>query len=281
MVPVVMVFSAMFAGTLPLWLHLARKRPWVRFRLLVLLLLFAGVSLIPFSFPGAALERAKAQGNLAEALLEKGDCARAAALLENAGADTESARSLNLYGRALLKLGRPQEAVLVFERAIPLFPRDHFSYMNLATTLASLGRVENVPMLFERAESLAGPSDRPEVWYNLGTVLMNAGDSDAAAVLFRRIERDHKHAPKALNYLGIIALEKSQFSDAAGFFREAAALVPNEPSYKVNLAVALCEAGALEEAKGILLDVLRTHPDDIQARGLYSDYFSGTPSSAP
>jgi len=70
----------------------------------------------------------------------------------------EHPRVVNHHGKALVRLGRPREAIPLHRRALRLAPDDGFVLVALGHALASVGSVEEARPLLERAVNLEDPT---------------------------------------------------------------------------------------------------------------------------
>jgi tetratricopeptide (TPR) repeat protein len=130
-------------------------------------------------------------------------------------------------GKALLDLGRSEDAAITARRAIELKPDYALAYHNLSITLRKLGRPREAETALRRFVELK-PEDA-EHHNTLGTLLC---------------EELHKPA------------------EAEAPFRRAIALKPNEDSYHHNLGVALSALGRHKEAEAAFRQAIQLAPDD-------------------
>ncbi|MDB4308128.1 tetratricopeptide repeat protein [Gammaproteobacteria bacterium] len=92
-----------------------------------------------------------------------------------------------------------------------------------------------------------------------------AGNMQEAEDLAENIVRQQPNNSAAVNLLGNIALSRNQFELARELISRAVGMSPNEPSYRMNLCVAIERQGFHQEALGIYEDLLRVYPDYAEA----------------
>jgi len=132
-----------------------------------------------------APQLAAAHEKLAGVLMHRGDIAAAIDAHRRVVELTpESAQAHNTLGNVLNGAARVPEAVPCYERAIELDPEFADAYHNLANALRRLGAPERALGYARRAIALRG-GDMPSFHNNLGTILADLGEPDAALVCYR------------------------------------------------------------------------------------------------
>lgn len=131
----------------------------------------------------------------------------------------------NNFALALDKSGRPQEAVLHFERALAIQPQHAESHNNFANTLASLGRLEDAIRHYREALRLA--PDLPQVHQNLGTALAENGQAREAIAHFERALAITPDFAVAHANLGYTLLREGRLDEAIAHLEKAAAARPD------------------------------------------------------
>lgn len=158
-------------------------------------------------------------------------------------------RAENNLGNALLKLGRNNEAMPHFDRAIKLSPRYSDAHNNRGVTLLHLGRpAEAIP---EFQEATKYKENYGDAYYNLGEAYLQLGrPADAIGALETALKIDPNNA-KAHNNLGIALLDSGRVKESIAEERRAIDLNPDMPEAHYNLGNSLAKAGqndsALEE----------------------------------
>lgn len=146
--------------------------------------------------------------------------------------DTERARQAYDQGNQLMGQGDFEGAANRYTDAIAADPNLTYAYNNRAIALCRTDRWESAVDDLERATSAAAnPGDRRLFLYNLGNVHLLRGFYPQAAEAFERV----------------IELDAT------------------DQEAKINLSVAYVHMDELQRAEQLLLDVLATSPDHLQA----------------
>jgi protein O-GlcNAc transferase len=143
-------------------------------------------------------------------------------------------------GARLHAQGQLEEALLAFEEALALQPRDVNTVSACAAVLSALSRhraaydtlrsVEDA--LLETADGSA----------NLAIAAETCGDMDKARGAYQRaLALDPKHL-RSLNNIGLLAAAGSQWDLAASWARQCVALAPEHAAHHAHLSDALCGA---------------------------------------
>ncbi len=146
----------------------------------------------------------------------------------------------NLAG-VLARLGRTDEAIANFRRAIDLKPGFAPAHGNLALALAAAGRYEEAAGQLELARALDPRA--PIVHYNLGMVAAARGRLGEAEAAYRRALELDPAWPEAVNNLGIVLARQGRMREAAAAFTEALRLNPGDEFARRNLRQALNQGG--------------------------------------
>ena len=151
-----------------------------------------------------------------------------------------------------------------FEQAVHLVPDDSEARYSFARDLEALGRAEQAIQEYQRA--LALNDAYVEAHNDLGLVLLSIGRAQLAQEHFRRaIEIDPDYADGYGN-LGIVYGQLGDYAHSIAFSRRALELDPGSVSCQRNLAYALAAAGRLDDAVASWQAVLKLSPDDADAR---------------
>lgn len=202
-----------------------------------------------------------------EALLKQGRPAEAVERLRRA---TEllpgHAQAWNHLGLAYHRAGRVAEARSAYLRAQQLDPRLPAAYHNLGALLLEQGDAANAIYPFS---SLVGLNPRDaEAWLMLGTAQLRARQPERAEQSFRRVlELAPAHAV-ALNELGWIEAQRRRPREAAQLFRTALEAQPGYAPAWLNYAVVSAQLNQRPEAQVAARRFAALRPDSAEAAAL-------------
>jgi tetratricopeptide (TPR) repeat protein len=174
----------------------------------------------------------------------------------------------NSKGVALLNLGRYDEAIEAFERAIELTPDDVYRlWRRLGDSQLAAQRFEDAAASLERAHELE-PADAP-TRSSLQKALIGLARKqvyrreaeDALATLDRLAAMDDLPA-ETLFQAGMVARDARRPEKAVEFIRKALELEPDLPQRKLQRAAELNREGAHLEAATVYRELLALEPDD-------------------
>lgn len=132
--------------------------------------------------------------------------------------------ALGSLGREMKKLGRFNEAIDLFERALQIWPGSDRAWLSLADTLAVTGRIPEAIECYERVLKLQ-PNDAA-VHFNLAVTLLEVGrKADAIKSLRRAIEIKPRFA-QALYRLGKVLSESGEAAEGTQLIRRAVEIDP-------------------------------------------------------
>ena len=112
------------------------------------------------------------------------------------------------------KTGAEQEAayakaIEAYQKAMELKPAESAYVNNYGTALIRMKKLPEAQAAFEKAAAM-DPANAYKYYYNLGAVLMNTGQTDAASVAFKQaIDANPKYAIAQYQY-GLTLLNKAQ-----------------------------------------------------------------------
>lgn len=193
----------------------------------------------------AALARFSA---LARSLLTGGRARDAAAVLADiAGSAHANGSVLMLYGRALVALGRTDDAESVFRRWMRLEPGSRDAALTLAAVLADSGRSPEAETLVRADIARSGAS--PGAAFILGRALLGQARFDAAEAEFRKVVRakpDHRIAQA--NLMELVWMRTGDVGEAARAIDRAVRDRPDAAALRITKARLLVSARLSREA---------------------------------
>lgn len=200
--------------------------------------------------------------------LSNGDYAGAAALLAEAAAEApEDARIRHLYGVALLRSSRREEAIGQLETAVRGDPNSGPYRADLARALASAGRRADAVAEFERASALQ-PQDVLTL-RELAAAYTAAGQKDRSLEVLRRAAAAAPADMQVMAELGQALEDMAQDQAAVDLYREVLGRVPDATLVRSRLAETLYRQGKPEDAVAAIRDGLDRSPQSaVLQRGL-------------
>jgi len=161
-------------------------------------------------------------------------------------------------GRALIELGRFDEADTAIRAALKVAPSDLESH----TLLAKLRFMRGEPEYTGELARVATASDDPRLMLALGD-LLRRGDrlAEAEAVVRRLLER-RGWIPEAGSALAVLLQEQGRLPEAAQEARRAHAAAPDDPDLAENLIAILLQRGEGEEPAPLIQRERRRAPLD-------------------
>jgi tetratricopeptide (TPR) repeat protein len=172
-------------------------------------------------------------------------------------------RAQNNLGKALLGIGKFQEAIGHFERAIQIKPGYAVAYDNMGTALAQTDKMQEAIEQFDRALQLQ--PDLSDAQFNMARALAQLGRLPEAVGHYEQALRLNPNDAEAHEELGNTLLALKKVPEAVQHWQQAVQIKPDYAEPRNNLAVALAQAGRLPEAVEQFQQVVRITPDDPEA----------------
>ena len=170
----------------------------------------------------------------------------------------------NNLGVIATREGRVDDSVRCFQEALRLSPHHLFSLDNLGNAYRLQKNWGEARKVLEQALEVA--PDDPEANYSLGMVFAQADDTAKAYEYLQRALKARPVYPEALNNLGVLYLNTQRRDQAVASFEECIRVAPAFDQAYLNLARVYALEGARDKARGVLLDLLKQHPDHPQAK---------------
>jgi tetratricopeptide (TPR) repeat protein len=170
----------------------------------------------------------------------------------------------NNLGVIATREGRVDDSVQCFQKALRLNPHHLLSLDNLGNAYRLQKRWDEANKVLERALEVA-PQD-PEANYSLGMVFAQTDDTAKAYEYLQRALKGRPDYSEALNNLGVLYLVTQRRDQAVESFEQCIRVAPGFDQAYLNLARVYALEGARDKARGVLLDLLKQHPDHQQAK---------------
>jgi len=138
--------------------------------------------------------------------------------------------------------GKLHQAIEYFEKSIELNPAYTEALLSLSITLNDMGRYEEAKAAYQRASASISPP----------------GEHTRGSLFRGKIANLHAE-------LGGLYVALGQNEDAIREYRKALSVAPGFPDLRIRLAVALREAGLLEEGLAEVEQVLENRPGEVSA----------------
>ncbi len=173
-----------------------------------------------------------------------------------------------IYSAVLLEQNRPKEAADIFKKLVASHPQSSrlHNYLGRCLFMAGdhkLGRTE-----FERAIEL--DANFGEAYSNLGVLLWENGQLDAALENMNRAAEVSPQSPDVIYNIGMIYAQLGQAKLAADVLKHYLTLSPNDLYARTYLAIILLENGAEQDGMTELEYVLEKDPNHAEAQRVLS-----------
>jgi tetratricopeptide (TPR) repeat protein/tRNA A-37 threonylcarbamoyl transferase component Bud32 len=164
---------------------------------------------------------------------------------------------------ALVKTGRVNEGLTLYERLEAQRPNDPWLRYIRGNSLLALGRPREAEKAFR--EAIALQPSYPQVYNNLGNALADQGRLPEAEAAYRAALHLKPDLVEALNNLGIALFDQARYKEAEASFRATLRLQPNAADTRANLGAALNGQERFKEAEAACRQALRLQPDLAEA----------------
>jgi tetratricopeptide (TPR) repeat protein len=150
---------------------------------------------------------------------------------------SDNAIAQNNLGNALLKVGREEEAIAHFQKALELKPDFAEAHNNLGNFLFQNGNVDEAMARYQKALEIR--PDYAMARYNLGNALVKKGSMDGAIAQFQLALQINPDYAEAHNNLGYALVQKRSMDEAIAHFQKALQINPDYADARKNLSNAL------------------------------------------
>jgi len=168
----------------------------------------------------------------------------------------------NLAG-ALQDLGQLESAVNSYEKALAIEPGYAEAHNNLGSVLKDLKQNEAAVQSYKQA--LVIKPDYIEAQYSLGLTQQDLGQFKAAIKCYEMVIANRPNFADVYNSLGIAFLDFGQFDEAVKSYKAAIKLKPNFLEAINNLGIAFYKLNQLDKAIKFYEQAISLNPDFIDA----------------
>lgn len=202
----------------------------------------------------------------AEASIEKKDYDKAEPLLKTVVTrDPANYTAWFDLGFVFNQLGRPDDSIAAYRKAVAAKPDVFESNLNLGLMLARSGQPDAEQFL--RAATKLTPTanandGQARAWLSLAHLLAPAKPEEAIEA-YRQAAKLQPKDPESHLAAGQLLEKQNHFADAAGEYQQALAIDPSSADALTGLANFYTRAKRFSDAEDVLRKLLALHPDDV------------------
>ena len=156
--------------------------------------------------------------------------------------------------------GSTTRALENYTKAIELQPDNLYATLNAAQACADLEDNFRAEQLFRRASEL--DSGSAEAANGLGLALAKQGRKSEAKIAFERAITLRRDFASAINNLGVLYINDNDLKNAVAAFRYGVQVAPEDETLNLNLAKALLDSGAREQARQVVQSWVARNPQN-------------------
>jgi protein O-GlcNAc transferase len=169
----------------------------------------------------------------------------------------------NLLGAAKQGLGRMDEAIVAYKRALILKPDFAEAYNNMGVILREQGKLDEAIAAYDRALSIK--PDFAEAYNNMGVTLQEQGKLDEAIAAYNKALILKPDYADTYNNIGATLREQGRLGEAIAAYDRALSIKPGYVDAYNNMGNALKDQGKLEEAIAAYNKALILKPSNAEA----------------
>jgi predicted O-linked N-acetylglucosamine transferase (SPINDLY family) len=159
--------------------------------------------------------------------------------------------------------GDLRRAERLFKEIIKAGPKNFEAHYYLANILQDLGRDEEAVQSYQRAMEIN--PDFPGTYYNMGSILMEKGDNDEALSCFEKALELDPACADIYNSIGVIYQSKGKLDDAIAYYQRALDADPKSAMAYYNLGNVLFRMESFDEAITCYQKALQLDPNYAKA----------------
>lgn len=161
-------------------------------------------------------------------------------------ADPNSVHLLELQAEALLKQSRPDEAMLVIDKAIAVAPDFRPPYVLGGSVMTSLGKTKEAIVYLRHATRL-DPTNEEGVLH-LVTSLLQLFEYEEAVTSLKQLIINKPDSFLGNYYLGKVYSQMKLYKESIGYYQRALELKPDFAQAAIDMAISLEASGQIERA---------------------------------
>ena len=173
------------------------------------------------------------------------------------------ADAYNNMGATLQDQGKLEEAIEAYNKAIYIQPDYADAYYNMGITLKNHGKLEEAIDAYNKAISIK--PDYADAYYNMGITLKKQGMLEEAIDAYNKAISIKPDYAEAHNDMGVTLQDHGKLEWAIEAYKKALSIKPDYAEACNNMGVTLQDQGKLEEAIGFYKKALSIKPDYAEA----------------
>ena len=168
-------------------------------------------------------------------------------------------RAHNALGNVLTAIGRIDEAIAHYEKAVEVMPEYADAYSNLGVALAGRGQIDEAITLYQKALELK--PNYVEAHNNLANALASRGQLDEAITHYEKSLETRPDNYVACNNLGAALARKGRVAEAIRQYQKALEIKPDCAEAHSSLGLALAGLGQRDAAMAHYRKALEIQPN--------------------
>lgn len=203
---------------------------------------------------------------LGQMLMKRGRPKEALEFFEKAmtGGPAAVARACTGAGYAFERMGKAEEAIEMYKKALAADEKFTLARTNLGNILVEQKRYQEAAAEFERLTT--DLRQRKHAMHNLAWIAELQGQRQEAKLKYEQVLAEFPDYAESHNNLGYLLQQEGRFQEAAAHYLAAIKISPDFQLARENLALLLLSKGELGPATDQLREILRIDPQNEFAR---------------
>jgi tetratricopeptide (TPR) repeat protein len=149
-------------------------------------------------------------------------------------------------GVSLCNVGRVEEAIACFDRALSTNPQNHHAWLNKGVAIGTLGHAEEELECYDKALAIA--PQYAEAWYNKGLAFNHLGRFEEALYCYDRALTINSHQAEVWVNKGSALGNLGRLEEELSCYEKALTIKPDHAKAWIDKAFVLINFGLFEEA---------------------------------
>ena len=176
---------------------------------------------------------------------------------------TKSLILWNLLGASAAQIGKLDEAIFAFKKALLIKPDSAGAYNNMGNAIKNQGKLEEAIEAYKKALSIN--PDYAEAYLNMGNALKNQGKLEEAIEAYKKALSINPDYAEAYNNLGVTLKEQGKLEQALEIYNKATLIKPDYADPYYNKAAILQDQGKPDEAIEAYNKTINIEPNNAEA----------------